>query len=200
LVRNLSIAKCSIITENTPMVAQLEDQPPKPKRIPKAERLLLIEHSRRTVGQVGFYVAADMLGVNHWTLRKWAERYHWQGIPKHAQALDASKLSKSAAAHDETLGKINKSAHYHYAVAALKAGVTASELSGEQLMERNTAMAFNQNTQAADRALGWTSSRTAAPVVQIANVTLPTPQEQAERQAMFAKLEEITRRLAAPSP
>jgi hypothetical protein len=36
------------------------------------------------------------------------------------------------------------------------------------------------------------------PLVQIANVVLPTPAEQAERQAMFAKLEEITKRLAAP--
>jgi hypothetical protein len=180
------------------MVAQIEDQSAKPKRIPKAERLLLIEHARRTVGQVGFYVAADMLGVNHWTLRKWSERYQWQDIPKHAQALDASKLSKSASAHDETLGKINKSAHFHYGVAALKAGMTASELTGDQLMERNTAMAFNQNTQAADRAFGWTASRTAGPTVQIANVVMPTPEEKAERQAMFAKLEEITKRLAAP--
>lgn len=36
------------------------------------------------------------------------------------------------------------------------------------------------------------------PLVQIANVVLPTPEEKAERQAMFAKLEEITKRLAAP--
>jgi hypothetical protein len=34
--------------------------------------------------------------------------------------------------------------------------------------------------------------------VQIANVILPTPEQEAERQAMFAKLDEITKRLAAP--
>lgn len=163
------------------------------------QRLALLEHCRRTVAQVGFNVASEMTGVNVCTLYKWSKRYDWSAVPKHAQALDASKLSKSASAHDETLDKINKSAHFHYGVAALKAGMTASELTGDQLMERNTAMAFNQNTQAADRAFGWTAQRTAGPTVQIANVVMPTPEEKAERQAMFAKLEEITRRLAAPA-
>jgi hypothetical protein len=180
------------------MVSDIIEQTAKPKRIPKAERLILVENARRTVGQVGFNVASEMTGIPVMTLYQWSKRYAWSAVPKHAQALDASKLSKSASAHDETLGKINKSAHYHYAVAALKAGVTASELSGEQLMERNTAMAFNQNTQAADRALGWTASRSTGVSVQIANVIQPTPEERAERQAMFARLEEITKRLAAP--
>jgi hypothetical protein len=36
------------------------------------------------------------------------------------------------------------------------------------------------------------------PFVQIANVTMPTPEERAERRAIDAKLDEITRRLAAP--
>jgi transposase-like protein len=36
------------------------------------------------------------------------------------------------------------------------------------------------------------------PFVQIANVTMPTPEERAERRAIDAKLDQITRRLAAP--
>lgn len=36
------------------------------------------------------------------------------------------------------------------------------------------------------------------PLVQIANVILPTPEEEAKRDALHAKLDEITRRLAAP--
>ena len=35
------------------------------------------------------------------------------------------------------------------------------------------------------------------PLVQIANVIMPTPEERAERRAIDAKLDEITRRLAA---
>jgi hypothetical protein len=38
------------------------------------------------------------------------------------------------------------------------------------------------------------------PSVQIANVVLPTPQEDAERRAIDAKLDEITRLLHAPKP
>lgn len=37
------------------------------------------------------------------------------------------------------------------------------------------------------------------PLVQIANVVLPTPEQDAERRAIDAKLDEITRRLAAAS-
>ena len=36
------------------------------------------------------------------------------------------------------------------------------------------------------------------PCLQIADVILPTPEERAERRAIDAKLDEITRRLAAP--
>ena len=36
------------------------------------------------------------------------------------------------------------------------------------------------------------------PFVQIANVIMPTPEQDAQRQAIDAKLDEITRRLAAP--
>ena len=35
------------------------------------------------------------------------------------------------------------------------------------------------------------------PCVQIANVIMPTPEEKAQREAIDAKLDEITRRLAA---
>ena len=37
------------------------------------------------------------------------------------------------------------------------------------------------------------------PLVQIANVILPTPEEEAKREALHAKLDEITRRLAERS-
>lgn len=36
------------------------------------------------------------------------------------------------------------------------------------------------------------------PLVQIANIVLPTPEQDAQREAIDAKLDEITRRLAAP--
>ena len=36
------------------------------------------------------------------------------------------------------------------------------------------------------------------PCVQIANVVMPTPAEDAERERIHAQLDEITRRLAAP--
>jgi hypothetical protein len=47
---------------------------------------------------------------------------------------------------------------------------------------------------AVDKMLALTGQ---VPLVQIANVIMPTPEEKAERRAIDAKLDEITRRLAA---
>jgi hypothetical protein len=48
---------------------------------------------------------------------------------------------------------------------------------------------------ATDKMLALTGQ---VPCLQIANVIMPTPEEKAERRAIDAKLDEITRRLAAP--
>jgi hypothetical protein len=49
---------------------------------------------------------------------------------------------------------------------------------------------------AVDKMLALTGQ---VPCLQIANVIMPTPEEKAERRAIDAKLDEITRRLAAAS-
>jgi len=160
-------------------------------------RLALIEYCRRLVSEVGYQLASQLSGVKVMTLYQWKKRFGWKDIAPHAQALDASKLSESAAAHDETLRKINKAAKLHYAVAALKAGVEASGKTGKALMQHKTALAFNQNAQAADRTLGWTAERSQPQVAVAVKVEMPTPEQDKQRQALHDKLDEITRRLAA---
>jgi transposase len=76
--------------------------------------------------------------------------------------------------------------------ATLAADQLAERLETEKLSANQLVPVFGVSV---DKMLALTGQ---VPCVQIANVVLPTPAEQAERQAMFAKLDEITKRLAAP--
>jgi hypothetical protein len=76
----------------------------------------------------------------------------------------------------------------------LAADQLAERLATEKLSANQLVPVFGVSV---DKMLALTGQQ---PLVQIANVILPTPEQDAERQAMFAKLDEITKRLAAPDP
>jgi hypothetical protein len=83
-------------------------------------------------------------------------------------------------------------------LALSQAAVTASEhlaqLDGKSLMAQTHGIAADTWSRTADRVHGWTAERS-KPVVQIANVTLPTAEEREERTRAHRALDEIARKL-----
>ena len=77
--------------------------------------------------------------------------------------------------------------------ATLAADQLAERLATEKLSANQLVPVFGVSV---DKMLALTGQ---APCVQIANVILPTPDEEAKRDALHAKLDEITRRLSQRS-
>ena len=79
-------------------------------------------------------------------------------------------------------------------LALSQAAVTATEhlagLDGKSLMAPTHGIAADTWSRTADRVHGWQAERS-KPLVQIANVTIPTPEEQAERRDAHRALDEI---------
>jgi hypothetical protein len=83
-------------------------------------------------------------------------------------------------------------------LALSQAAVTATEhlagLDGKSLMAPTHGIAADTWSRTADRVHGWQAERQ-KPLVQIANVSLPTPEERAERQRAHDALDAIARKL-----
>ena len=83
-------------------------------------------------------------------------------------------------------------------LALSQAAVTATEhlatLDGKSLMAPAHGIAADTWSRTADRLHGWQAERS-KPLVQIANVTLPTPEERAERRRAHDALDAIARKL-----
>jgi len=116
----------------------------------------------------------------------------------------AIQISKACRVSEHTVRAIR--AREAVAIAERKQRLIAifanvAELSAER-MEELTGKANLRDAGvsagiATDKLLALTGQ---VPSLQIANIVMPTPEEQAEREAIHDKLDEITRRLAAPDP
>jgi hypothetical protein len=98
----------------------------------------------------------------------------------------------------ESIDEQGEHSRLYLSSATLQASHTLAAQGGKTEGERVPYAGLLNVSRSGDTVHGWQAQRTAGPTVQIANVIQPTPEERAERQAMFAKLEEITRRLATP--
>lgn len=165
---------------------------PAPK--PSAARLALIESARLTVANVGYNLAADILGIKHWTLRKWAQRYNWNVVPKLGHALDASRLSKNPNAYDQALQALNGETKLKSAVAAHKAFDELAGREGKALVSGFVPQAAEQWSRAADRVHGWTAERAKPPVVAV-QVNIPTQAEVDAMRKDDALLDAVAKRL-----
>lgn len=178
------------------MVADLE-QPIK-KGIAAPPKLKDQVRSWATV--IGIRAAARKFGVKEGTAMYWAWKEHWELPAVFRQMTRALKQASSDAheAQQSVITEQGEESRLYLSSAGLKASYHAARSSGRHLMTKEASQSMLNTARSLDTVHGWTAQRTAGPTVQVANVVLPSPEQQAERQAMFAKLEEITRRLAAP--
>jgi lipopolysaccharide biosynthesis regulator YciM len=66
------------------------------------------------------------------------------------------------------------------------------------LVKPANAISADQWTKAVDRAAGWTQARQQGVTVNVANIVPPSDAERAERKAVHAQLDAITKALQAP--
>lgn len=179
------------------MVADLEAKPVKP-RYSQEDR----DRVQADAILIGVRPAARKHGINEDTVCAWAAKGGWKlpsvlvELRKQATSRGSQALQHIAASIDEH----GEHSRLYLSAATLQASHALAAQGGQTKGERVPYAGLLNVSRSGDTVHGWQAQRTAGPTVQIANVILPTPQEQAERQAMFAKLEEITRRLAAPQP
>jgi hypothetical protein len=174
------------------MVAQAEDPTAKPNHRK--------DNVRAWAPAIGLRAAARKFGVKENTALAWAHREHWI-LPDVFKPIRRRCNQAAISAHEaqqSVIAEQGEESRLYLAAAGLKASYEAAQRDGASLLDKNASIAVLNHARSLDTVHGWTASRTAGPTVQIANVVMPTPEEKAERQAMFAKLEEITRRLAAP--
>jgi hypothetical protein len=77
---------------------------------------------------------------------------------------------------------------------ACSASETLAEYPGKAILNAQTAIAMEQVSRTADRVHGWSAER-AKPLVQIANVTLPSAAEREDREKAHKALDDIARAL-----
>src|SRR5205814_5651915 len=83
----------------------------------------------------------------------------------------------------------------YLSAATLQASHQLAQAGGHTEGERVPYAGLLNVSRSGDTVHGWQAQRTAGPTVQIANVIMPTPEEKAQREAIDAKLDAITRRL-----
>ena len=67
-------------------------------------------------------------------------------------------------------------------------------MEGKQLLERDKAQALECHNRNADRTHGWSAARQQSQV-QVVQVNMPTPEEQAQREADHKRMDELTAQL-----
>jgi hypothetical protein len=175
------------------MVADIKYRPAKPNHRK--------DNVRAWAPAIGLRAAARKFGVKENTALAWAHREHWI-LPDVFKPIQKRCNQAAISAHEaqqSVIAEQGEESRLYLAAAGLKASYEAAQRDGASLLDKNASIAVLNHARSLDTVHGWTASRTNGSVsVQIANVIQPTPEEKAERQAMFTKLEEITRRLAAP--
>ncbi len=152
--------------------------------------------------QIGLNPAARAYNLNIERVKKWAQRQKWN--ISHWQ-LTGPKPVLSPNVPSSVEAVANVVAHYgdRAKIGATIAGARALEHladtpSAADLIKPASSIAADQWTKAVDRAAGWTQSRAAGVTVNVANIVPPSEAERADRRAVHAQLDAITRLLSAP--
>ena len=158
------------------------------------------EQVRQWADIIGLRAAARKFGVNEHTATVWAHREQWPTPECWKLSRAEREALKSAAAtsraiQDDILKEQSDKTMLYMSSAALKASYEAAGMSGEQLLDKNAAIALEAHNRVADRTHGWTAMRQQNQVAVAVQVQMPTPEERAERTERHRKLDEIARRL-----
>lgn len=151
---------------------------------------------------IGLRAAARKLGINEKTATSWSCKYQWKlaevfaisGPPlRHRFRRESTGVSAHEAVA-EAFKEQSEDTRLFLSGATLKAAHDASTATGKELRGKFESTGLLNVARTADVVHGWTAARQ-TPLVQIANVTLPTPIEDAERKAVDRKLDAITKLL-----
>jgi hypothetical protein len=153
---------------------------------------------------IGLRAAARKFQVNEDTACWWAHREKWvlPAVFAQTRIRNASKQAQSIthAAQDEVLREQSEQTMLYMSAASLKASYEAAQMEGKQLLERDKAQALECHNRNADRTHGWSAARQQSQVQVAVQVNMPTPEEQAQREADHKRMDELTARLRSLTP
>ncbi len=154
--------------------------------------------------QIGLRPAARACNLDEHRVLKWAQRGKW-GIGNVAPALRGYAAAQSSKVLNpiEAVGNIVQHYGDRAKIGAVIAGSKALEhladCEGSKLVTPAAAISGDQWTKAVDRAAGWTQARQQGVNVGVAvTINPPSAEERAERRAVHASLDAITKLLQSP--
>jgi hypothetical protein len=151
--------------------------------------------------QIGLRPAARACNLDEHRVLKWSQRGKW-GIGNVAPALrgyapaQSSKVLSPVESINSVVQHYGDRAKISATIAGAKAMEHLADSNGEALCKPANAISADQWTKAVDRAAGWTQSRAQGVTVNVANIVPPSDVERAERKAVHAQLDAITRLLS----
>ena len=171
--RKTSIVKNGVL-DTTPVIQKIRHQ------------AKIKEQVRQWADIIGLRAAARKFGVNEHTATVWAHREQWPTPECWKLSRAEREALKSAAAtsraiQDDILKEQSDKTMLYMSSAALKASYEAAGMSGEQLLDKNAAIALEAHNRVADRTHGWTALRQQNQVAVAVQVQMPTPEERARR-------------------
>jgi hypothetical protein len=111
-----------------------------------------------------------------------------------ANAQESSGIEHAREIKSRILGQYSDRTKLGLARTACTASEELAEYPGKAILNAQTAIAMEQVSRTADRVHGWSAER-AKPLVQIANVTLPSAAEREDREKAHRALDDIARAL-----
>jgi hypothetical protein len=149
---------------------------------------------------IGLRPASRALGISEDKGRKISSRRKWNFLslsPALKMPSDASRspeVTEPIEIKRRLLAQLGDRTRFGLARSACSASETLAEYPGKAILNAQTAIAMEQVSRTADRVHGWSAER-AKPLVQIANVTLPSVAEREDREKAHKALDDIARAL-----
>jgi hypothetical protein len=161
----------------------------------------LREAVQRDANIIGLRASARKHGVNEDTACVWAHRERWKlptvfHPPRPARKRSVAIVNGVASALDQSVKELGKDAQLYLAATSVKASEAYARKSGDELVKGTTPMGIAMIAKASDTVFGWTAERAKPAQVNVA-VVMPTPEQDAERQAAHDALDAITAKLLA---
>jgi hypothetical protein len=147
---------------------------------------------------IGIRPAARAMGISEDRARKISSRRGFKlALVRRPPTLERPSPSVTAIeAKQQIIQHYGDRAKIGATIAGAKAMEHLADSNGEALCKPANAISADQWTKAVDRAAGWTQSRAQGVTVNVANIVPPSDVERAERKAVHAQLDAITRLLA----
>ncbi len=170
----------------------------------RAQFLGLQNQVRILATSIGLRAAARACNLAESRVLQWSSRGNWGVSAVHPVGFRQPTVSSEVISPIEAVGNIVQHYGDRAKIGAVIAGSKALEhladtKDAKELVKPANAISADQWTKAVDRAAGWTQARAAGVNVGVA-VTIhpPSAEERAERRAVHASLDAITKLLQSP--